>query len=428
MRARTGSAARCWPRFCVLVVGCAVMWSTGATYEVRQESDLALVPWGGLRGGDVVRIHWREAPYQMKWVICERGRPDAPVSFIGVRGESGKRPRVCGVDAKVPRGLDYWGEERGVIKVGGANRPEDEVPAHIVIRGLEIYGANGGTAFIGRDGPSRYSTNAAGIYIEKGTDIRVIDCLLRDCGNGLMSSYLSEHVLVRDCEIYGNGVGKGIYHHNVYTESRGIRFERNRLGPLRKGARGNNLKDRSAGTRILYNHIRGGNRLLDLVDSDHSEVRDFPGYGTATVHGNVMIKIADTKSWQVMHFGGDSGEMGHYRQGRLLFTHNTVVSKRRVVLARMEKGELLGRNNVIAVGPRSVLHDGGVIREFSASWLSRGFRGASPHARLRGSEPSLQKDYWLTVDAKGRGLAFALEPSWGLSGAADLGAIFRPGS
>ena len=67
-----------------------------------------------------------------------------------------------------------------------------------------------------------------------------------------------------------------IYEHNAYTEALGIVYQFNHFGPLCASCLGNNLKDRSAGTVVRYNWIEGGNRQLDLVESDSATYRADP--------------------------------------------------------------------------------------------------------------------------------------------------------
>src|SRR3970282_1976293 len=116
------------------------------------------------------------------------------------------------------------------------------------------------------------------------------------------------------------------YEHNNYTEAAGIVFQFNRFGPLCTGCDGNNLKDRSAGTVIRYNWIEGGNRQLDLVDSD--VLYTDPAYATTFVYGNVLIEPDGAGNRQIVHYGGDGGDEAVYRKGTLHFYANTVVSTR----------------------------------------------------------------------------------------------------
>ena len=69
---------------------------------------------------------------------------------------------------------------------------------------------------------------------------------------------------------------------------------------------GNNLKDRSAGLVVRYNWLEGGNRLLDLVESDFPSYYENPSYRNTYVYGNVLVE-QDGGNSQVIHYGGDNG-------------------------------------------------------------------------------------------------------------------------
>ena len=227
-----------------------------ATYEVgpgRSFETPSDVPWEFLSAGDVVLIYWRSAPYKDKWVICREGTEAAPIVIRGVLGPAGERPVIDGSGAVTRRGLDYWNENRGVIKIGGASVPTDTMPRHIVIENLEVRSARPGYVFIDDHGIAQgYIENAAAIYIEKGEFITLRNNRLLDSGNGLFvgsgDPQVSRGILVEGNAIFDNGNVGSAFEHNVYTEALGTTFQFNYLGPLKAGAGGNNLKDRSGGS------------------------------------------------------------------------------------------------------------------------------------------------------------------------------------
>jgi len=286
------------------------------------------VPWESLAPGDSVLIYAQAAPYHDKWVICRQGTAAAPIVVHGVPDGSGNLPVLDGANAVTRSALNFWNEERGVIKIGGANTPPDLTPAWIVVENLDIRGARSTNTFTGRSGVTAYGTNASAIYIEKGTNCVVRGCHLHDCGNGFFCASLTTNLLVEGNYIEGNGNVGSIYEHNNYTEALGITFQYNHFGPLLAGAGGNNLKDRSAGCVIRYNWIEGGNRQLDLVDSDYDYIYNDPSYAKTFVYGNVLYETGDDGNSQIAHYGGDSGTTTQYRNGWLYFYDNTVVSKR----------------------------------------------------------------------------------------------------
>jgi len=377
----------------------AVAWSNparvkGAEHEVGPGKPLRRigdVPWESLAPGDRVLIHWREQPYAEKWVICRQGTAEQPIRVIGVPGPEGQLPVIDGRDATTREALNFWNEERGVIKIGGASRPADTMPAHVVIENLEVRSGRPPYSFTGRHGKGRYSKNAAALYVEKGQHVTIRGCVLHDSGNGLFVGPQSGDVLVESCYIHGNGIEGSAYEHNSYTSAVGIVFQGNHYGPLREGCIGNNLKDRSAGLVVRYNWIEGGNRQLDLVDAtDKEDYRDDPRYRRTFVYGNVLVEHDDEGNSQIVHYGGDSGREEWYRHGTLYFYHNTVVSYRRgtTTLFRLSSGKEHAdcRNNILYVtapGRHLALMTSAGTLDLEANWLKDGWRPS--HSPFRGT-------------------------------------------
>ncbi len=282
--------------------------------------------------GDLVRIHWRATPYKEKWVIARRGTEANPIVVQGVPGPGGERPVIDGRDATTRAALNFWNERRGVVKFGGANTPNEEVAAWIILEGLDVRSGRSPYSFTGRNGSDTYSDNAAAIYIEAGENIVIRDCVIRDSGNGLFigaSGGRTKNILVERNYVYDNGIDGSIYQHNSYTEAIDIVFEGNHYGPLRAGCLGNNLKDRSAGLVVRYNWIESGNRQLDLVDAEgNPELVNHPRYGETFVYGNILVEHEGDGNGQIIHYGGDSGSVSNYRKGTLYLYNNTIVSTR----------------------------------------------------------------------------------------------------
>jgi hypothetical protein len=348
------------------------------------------VPWDALRAGDVVAIHWRSEPYRCKWVLAGRGHPDAPITVRGVLGPNGERPILDGENAITPPSLDYWAGERGVIKIGPAAFAPDAIPGHIVIENLEIRNARPGRFFASRQGLLQYSDAASAIYVERGDHVTVRNCILHDCANGFFTAFESAEILLDGCHLYDNGVEDSIYQHNSYTESGGMVYQHNRFGPLRAGARGNNIKDRSAGLVIRYNWIKGGNRQLDLVEAEEGqELRQDPRYDRAYVYGNVLIETEGSGNNQVVHFGGDNGPEETFRHGPLFFFNNTIVSERtdKTCLLRLSTNGVSARvfNNIVLTTAEadllSILDETGLV-ELDHNVLRPGWREC--HGDLNG--------------------------------------------
>ena len=355
----------------------ATTYRVGPSWPYATPSD---VPWESIAAGDSVLIHARPAAYHDKWVICRVGTSTAPIVVRGVPDGTGALPVIDGANAVTRSALDFWNEDRGVIKIGGANSPPDAMPAWIVVQSLDIRSARPENTFTGRNGLTSYASNAASIYVEKGQHVVIRGCHLHDCSNGFFCASQTSDLLVEGNWIEDNGNVGSIFEHNNYTEALGIVFQFNHFGGLRAGAGGNNLKDRSAGTVVRYNRIEGGNRQLDLVESDFSTLINDPSYRKTFVYGNVLIEPDGAGNSQIAHYGGDGGQTANYRHGTLYFHHNTVVSRRagNTTLARLStSGDSADvRNNVIyvtAAGNRLALLDQSGRLVATRNWLKTGW-------------------------------------------------------
>ena len=369
--------------------------TVAAVYEVgegRAYTAIGHVPWESLAAGDTVLIYWRSNAYQEKWVICRQGTPTAPITVRGVPGPDGLLPVIEGNGATTRAQLNFWNQERSVLKIGGASVPPDTTPAHIVVEGLDIRSARPPFTYSGPTGATgSYIANAAAIYVEKGTNIVIRGCTLRDCGNGLFVAAATRNALIEGNYIHSNGNDGSIYEHNSYTAAERIVFQFNRYGPLRTNCLGNALKDRSAGLVVRYNWIEGGNRQLDLVDAEDSlELQQSPLYRATQVYGNVLVEPDNAGNSQIVHYGGDSGDTDIYRKGTLYFFHNTVVSTRsgNTTLFRLSTDDEFcdARDNlffVTASGNRlALLNDAGRLF-LTHNWLKPGY--VNSHSGLTGS-------------------------------------------
>jgi len=385
------------------VLGAGAVPAHAAVYRVGPGQPFATpsdVHWESLNAGDSVYIFARPTAYHDKWVICRVGTAAAPIVVRGVPDANGALPVIDGEDAVTRSTLDFWNEERGVIKIGGANTPPDAMPAYVNVEQLDIRGAHTPNTFTGRNGLTSYAANAAAIYIEKGQHVTIRGCHLSGCGNGLFCASETSDLLVEGNWIEGNGNVGSIYEHNNYTEALGITFQYNRFGPLLSGAGGNNLKDRSAGTVIRYNWIEGGNRQLDLVDSDFPTEYGDPRYHQTFVYGNVLLEPGDDGNSQIAHYGGDSGNTATYRQGTLYFHFNTVVSRRTgntTLLRLSSNGESADvRDNVLyvtATGSHLALLDQTGTLDATRNWMKTGWAASfsggtvSDHGQITGTAP-----------------------------------------
>jgi parallel beta-helix repeat protein len=400
-------------------------------YEVgpgRQFETPSAVPWEALAPSTLVRIHARPEPYRDKWVINAAGSAEQPIVVVGVP-EGGALPVITGEDAVTRAELDYWGEVRGIVKIGGANVGDGA--AHITVACLDIQTARTGVSFSDPAGASaEYADNAACLYLEEGHHVTLEQNVIHGCGNGIFASSGMSDVVISGNLVYDNGNAGSIYEHNSYTEATNITFEFNHYGPLCTDCGGNNLKDRSAGTVVRYNWIEGGNRQLDLVQSDHIELIENPAYRETFVYGNVLVEPDGAGNSQIVHYGGDSGEEEKYRKGTLYFFHNTVVSTRsgNTTLFRLSSDDehVDARNNLFYVsagGDRLALLDETGSAELAGNWLPSGWvesHGGATGAivdveNLVGQVPEFTnpmiQDYSLCGCSPCRGAAVELPPA-----------------
>lgn len=298
-------------QICLVLALLAPTIAYAADYDVgdgQPYAAIADVPWAELQPGDAVFIHGRATPFAERWGITASGTEAAPIRVVGVPGPGGEPAVIDGDGAS--EGPDA--HPRGLVTIRGGAQ-------YVVLQDLELRNASPEFG---------HPDNASGVYAEEGAHLDFVGLTIHGCGNGFFSVYSTSDVRLADSTIFGNGNADSLYEHNIYTESDGIVFEGNRLGLLREGALGNNLKDRSAHTVVRFNWIEGGNRALDLVEPQDG----YDSFGEAAtneatvVYGNVLVKRDDgTPNDQVVHFGGEGSGV----ERRLLyFFHNTMVSTR----------------------------------------------------------------------------------------------------
>jgi len=207
-------AIRCGIIIPVLFSLCISLPAVSANYEVgvgKTFANIGDVPWESMNAGDQVLIHWRQQPYKEKWVIAVQGTEQQPFVVRGVPNQYGEWPVIDGRDATTRSQINFWNENRGVVKIGGANSPAVDTPAWIVLENLVIRSGRTPYQFTGRGGITGYSSNAASIFVEAGQNVTLRNCVLHDSGNGLFVSHASRNVLVEGCWIYDNGIEGSIY-------------------------------------------------------------------------------------------------------------------------------------------------------------------------------------------------------------------------
>ena len=190
----------------------------------------------------------------------------------------------------------------GVIVVSHSSKmPYGYIPSWIVIQNLHVQNADPANTLTESDGTvTNFDTFACCIYVEYAQHVVIRGCELNGSCNGFFcnsknndTNELSADMLIEHCWIHDNGYPGNYGVHNIYTESKGITFQYNLIGPLRPGADGEQIKDRSSGTILRYNTIiqgpgpgtafwfeqtQGG---IGIIDAD-------PAYHTNYVYGNVF--------------------------------------------------------------------------------------------------------------------------------------------
>jgi MYXO-CTERM domain-containing protein len=410
-----------------------VATARAATYDVgpgQTFANIGDVPWESLAAGDTVLIHARSTPYAEKWVINRAGTMAAPITVRGVPDpQTGALPLITGENATPRAQLNYWNEDRGLIKIGGSNTPPDGTPSWVTVESLHLERARSAYTFTGRNGVTPYAGNAAGVYVEKGTHVTIRGCEVEDNGNGLFVASASDTVTIEGNFLHGNGNVGSIYEHNTYTEAKGIVYQFNRFAALCSGCGGNALKDRSSSTIVRFNWIEGGNRPLDLVDSGDPVLLGDPGYQQTFVYGNVLLKPDDNQNSQFVHFGGDSGTTANYR-GTLYFWNNTLISARQgnttvAALSSNAQTAELRDNLVFSTGALALSDSAGTV-DYSGNWLKTGFSDSfsgvtgtvhDAGGNVGGTDPGFvaaaSQDYHLTAASGARNQGTALPGALG---------------
>jgi hypothetical protein len=371
----------------------------GTEYHVGPGQRLARlgdVPWYALQAGDTVYVHHRPEPYREKILISGRGTPERWIRVLGVPGPNGELPVISGDGATTSRNMHHrWQDPAqiqatGIVQVAvrGEASGDPTLPAYVEIANLRVQDAHSGYRFTAENGAeTRYNDFAACIYARSVHHLVVRDSVLTNCaqgfynwtGSGESDTWWAGRQLdtvLRGNDIHGNGIAGNYSVHQVYAESDGVIIEGNRFGPMRPGAEGSQIKDRSAGTVIRYNTIEQapGGWDLDLVEPEEGwpTLGSRPAFRQAFVYGNVIVNRL-ARPTNLVHWNEDH-QAGRGRatlaDGKLFFYANTVVIVANEADAsylslfnahwggyECPLGALPGtidvRNNVIAVLPRT---------------------------------------------------------------------------
>ena len=349
-----------------------------AVYEVgpgKPYASIGAVPIGSLNPGDVVRIYPKvgNAPYYEKVALSRNGTASQPITFQGVPDAQGNLPILDGMNA-VQAGYST-NLDRGLIHTGSGSAGTGN---YNIIENLELRNAYRDYQYFRGTTPYPYADNAAGVFVQSGSNVIVRNCWIHSNGNGVFAggkSQGTDNLLIEACRVEGNGVIGSAYHHNFYVSAEPMVVQYNYIGGLRSGADGQNFKDRGSGTVLRYNWIEGGpNGQLDLVEGGTKPAH-------AYVYGNVLIKNNTSGNGRLVHFGGESAS----RAGTLYFANNTVVTTRSLTYVfQVSKADCTAQvhNNIIyypggGTFPQIRTGTGEVIGTYN--WISPGYNagGAS---------------------------------------------------
>ncbi|WP_338415361.1 right-handed parallel beta-helix repeat-containing protein [uncultured Sphaerotilus sp.] len=399
----------------------------GTDYAVGPGQPLASldqVPWERLAPGDTVRIHYSATPYRGKFLLAAHGTATRPVRVCGVRGPNGERPVIDGQGATTSPGLlaafagsvsDILQRRALVMVTKLASDAWTDRPTYLQIDGLKFTRAHPAYQFRDAAGAVKtYDAFGACIWVDRGDHVTIADNELTDCAMGVFSrsaddgsGAVTENLRLVGNVIHGNGVVGSESEHSTYTQGLGVVIEHNVYGPLRAGARGNAIKDRSAGLVVRYNRIEEGAHAIDLVEAEDFPLLVLPraDYRTTLVYGNQIRKDGDSGS--VIHYGGDHAGSTPgalwgepiFRKGVLQFFHNTVIvtgkSAEVFQLSTTEERAEVWNNAIVfastvsekslragqSVGPLWVT--GGVVH-LGKNWLSIGWQDIDQWHTLTG--------------------------------------------
>lgn len=380
------------PTACAPGTGIDYEVGPGATYE-----NIGDVPWSSVVAGDTVRIHARSVPYKEKITIMQRGTAGSHIKICGIADPvTGALPIIEGDGATSSPNATYPNyaplQTYGLVLLA-ANY--GETVEYIDIENLQLTGAQNGKTFTDNTGQVQQYSDPACIEMHSVGNVSIRNNVITNCTAGIFAAnnepVRAGNLLIEGNYIYKNGESGSYYVHNIYTEVTGITFQYNRIDDLLPGALGSCLKDRSAGTVVRYNWIRGCQRSLDLVEAQNSVgVNDLePSYQKTYVYGNVLVYDDATQGDTFVHYGGDQGVYDVYRRGTLYLYNNTLIGIRdnvggyglyEVVRAdaqgdASQQGTVEAWGNIFAAFPKSAGAQPNNIAILGVDWLGGGVWG-----------------------------------------------------
>jgi hypothetical protein len=323
----------------------------GADYHIgpgQTYTTIGAFDWRSLVAGDHVYIHYDT--YSEMIHLSRSGTEANPIIIEGVPDGNGNLPIIDGTNMVMPSQYDghlaeydlgggQLAQAMGLVFIYRSTQDAfTYVPEWIEVKNLEVHSrASEVDQFTNTNGVVQYYPGSgACIYVKTGRNILVENNIMHDCGNGFDVQGVdvpAENITLRGNYIYGNGStvsGREDREHNIYVEGYNTVIEYNYIGPIKNGAEGIGLKDRSIGATIRYNYITAGARTIDLVgtqnivDSGVTDACDDSNYGSDWVYGNIVVtdeNIPGSTSYTLIHYGQDSTECP--RNGGLQVFNNT---------------------------------------------------------------------------------------------------------
>ncbi|MEI8311403.1 MAG: hypothetical protein WCH98_11665, partial [Verrucomicrobiota bacterium] len=337
-----------------------------ATYEVGPGSartKLRDVPWANLQPGDLVNIHPTPGGYHEKIQISASGTAAAHIVIRGIPDASGQLPVIDGQNAIEDPAYDprhpkftEWSvlliSPRQSTYVYGAYHVSFVDIENLAIRNAS-YTGDGSITYTDKSGTVRgYGTFASGIYIEWAHDLAIRGCEISNCGNGIFANskaqggQVTRRLLIEGNYLHDNSnppipdpadpegvpLSNGFGEHHIYVECAGSIIQFNRFGPLRAGAHGTAIKNRSSGIVIRYNEfvMNGESNVIAMPNAQGGtdDINLQPDYLDAYVYGN-LITIEDYPgSMTAFMWGAFDGAplYAPVHRGTLYLYNNTIIN------------------------------------------------------------------------------------------------------
>ncbi len=345
----------------------ATLTASAATYEVGPglaRTHLRDVPWANLQPGDFVNIHVTPGGYHEKIQISASGTAQAHIVIRGIPDPvTGALPVIDGKDAIEDPAYDprhpkftEWSvilvSPRAATYVYGAYHVSFVDIENLAIRNAS-YTGDGSITYTDKSGTVRgYGAFASGIYVEWAHDLAIRGCEISDCGNGIFANsktqggQVTRRLLIEGNYLHDNSnppipdpadptgvpLSNGFGEHHIYVECAGSIIQYNRFGPLRVGAHGTAIKNRSSGIIIRYNEfvMNGESNVIAMPNAQGGtdDINLQPDYLDAFVYGN-LITIEDYPgSMTVFMFGAFDGAplYAPVHRGTLYLYNNTIIN------------------------------------------------------------------------------------------------------